>query len=804
MSSIIEGYNYDIFISYRQKDNKHDGWVTKFVENLKGELEATFKEDVSVYFDENPHDRLQETHNVNKSLEGKLKCLIFIPILSQTYCDPNSYAWQNEFLPFLKMAAQDRFGKDIKLRNGNVASRILPIRIHDLEPEDVKLFEKETGSVLRTLDFVFRTSTGVCRPLKANEDHPQDNLNKTFYSDQINKVGHAIKEIILGMKTEPAIKTEEKSQEIKSTEDEKKSIQVPKKRLIGLISSMILLIAIVVTVLYFSNIIGDRKPAKELEKSIAVLPFRNDSPDSTNKYFIEGTMEAILDNLCKIADLTVISRTSVEQFRSTTKPIREIAKLLNVNYILEGSGQKYGNDIRLTVQLIDAVNDKHIWSSPYEGVADNIFKLQNQISQAIATELKAIIVPEEKQLIEKIPTKNMVAFNLFSQARSEHMKYWMENTNIAGLNRAMILYHRTLLKDSTYAQAYSGLAMAYIDKYYAQSGLKTNFLDSTIIYANKALRYNDRLDEAFYVKGNYYSITGDYDRALQEFNEAIKINPNYSWAYTDRSGLYYVKIWDTYNAFNDRFKSIQLEHGPFRPAMLRSLGQMFSEFEFPETARYYNEEALKLDNDSITYLNNLMYFELYQNTSVALELSDKVLKRDPSNLDALWHELDCYELMSRYKDAYSTALNILQIYNKMDYSPQDGWQDIGYVFWKTGHIKEAKFYFDKQIDLCEKRLKIDPKDDFPKLTLIQVYAALGEKGKALQLLNVINDQLDERLKKGTHVVSVPYIYYLKYDPLLDNLRSDPLFQKLEDHVEKVYYVTHEKLKVWLEEKGMLN
>ena len=109
--SIIPGYKYDIFISYRQKDNKGDRWVSKFVENLKTELEAAFKEDVSVYFDENPHDRLQETHNVDKSLEGKLKCLIFIPILSQTYCDPNSYAWQYEFLTFLRIAEKGSFGR---------------------------------------------------------------------------------------------------------------------------------------------------------------------------------------------------------------------------------------------------------------------------------------------------------------------------------------------------------------------------------------------------------------------------------------------------------------------------------------------------------------------------------------------------------------------------------------------------------------------------------------------------------------------------------------------------------------------
>ncbi len=88
MSSIIEGYNYDIFISYRQKDNKYDGWVTEFVDHLKKELEATFKEEISVYFDINPHDGLLETHDVGASLKDKLKCLVFIPIISRTYCDP--------------------------------------------------------------------------------------------------------------------------------------------------------------------------------------------------------------------------------------------------------------------------------------------------------------------------------------------------------------------------------------------------------------------------------------------------------------------------------------------------------------------------------------------------------------------------------------------------------------------------------------------------------------------------------------------------------------------------------------------
>src|SRR5664279_5217784 len=114
MASVVSGYEYDIFISYRQKDNKYDGWVSEFVENLKRELEATFKEDISVYFDINPHDMLLETYDVNASLKEKMKCLIFIPIISQTYCDAKSFAWQYEFIAFNKFAKTDKLGRDIK------------------------------------------------------------------------------------------------------------------------------------------------------------------------------------------------------------------------------------------------------------------------------------------------------------------------------------------------------------------------------------------------------------------------------------------------------------------------------------------------------------------------------------------------------------------------------------------------------------------------------------------------------------------------------------------------------------------
>lgn len=223
MTSIVSGYEYDIFISYRQKDNKYDGWVTEFVDNLKRELEATIKEEVSVYFDLNPHDGLLETHDVDASLKEKLRCLVFIPVISQTYCDPKSFAWDQEFKAFIEEASKDQYGLKIKLPNSNVASRVLPIRIHDLDTEDIKLCESVLGGILRGVEFIYK-SPGVNRPLRAREDKLHDNLNKTVYRDQINKVANAIKEIVSGIRTGKVISDNENTSELVKVEGTEKEI----------------------------------------------------------------------------------------------------------------------------------------------------------------------------------------------------------------------------------------------------------------------------------------------------------------------------------------------------------------------------------------------------------------------------------------------------------------------------------------------------------------------------------------------------------------------------------------------------
>src|SRR4030042_4778029 len=238
--------------------------------------------------------------------------------------------------------------------------------------------------------------------------------------------------------------------------------QKPKKSLIFLLSVFSLVIVAFLVLIVFDVISIGRKAGDlaSLEKSVAVLPFKNDSPDKENTYFINGIMEEILTNLQTIQDLRVISRTSAEQYRNQSKSIPQIAKELGVNYIVEGSGQKYGNTFRLRVQLIMAAREGHLWAESYEQEiqdAKDIFRIQSQIAQSIASELKAVITPQEKLLIEKIPTSDLTAYDAYLQGQF----YWRKLTKI-DLETAMMYFESAKEKDPEYALAYAGISDVWI------------------------------------------------------------------------------------------------------------------------------------------------------------------------------------------------------------------------------------------------------------------------------------------------------------------------------------------------------
>jgi vacuolar-type H+-ATPase subunit F/Vma7 len=195
----------------------------------------------------------------------------------------------------------------------------------------------------------------------------------------------------------------------------------------------------------------------------------------------------------------------------------EIAKRLNVNYIVEGSGQKYGNKFVLRVQLIAAGNEKHLWGKSYDREireTSDIISMQNEIAQSIAEELKTIITPREKQLINKIPTTNLTAYDFYQQGRDEYTKYRIKGDTTA-LQKAEDFYHKTLKYDSTFAQAYSGLAWVYWSKHLLNDLLKENFLDSVLILTNIALSFDNQLSEPYTLRGEYYTQIEKPDQLLK-------------------------------------------------------------------------------------------------------------------------------------------------------------------------------------------------------------------------------------------------------------------------------------------------
>ena len=389
MPSLIEGFEYDIFISYRHNDNL-DGWVTDFVQNLEKELRSTLKDSVTIYFDKNPHDGLLETHSVDKSLEGKLKCLIFIPIISQTYCDPKSFAWQHEFCAFNRLAITplssgegpgvrpDSFPRDIKLSSGNVASRILPIKIHDLDAEDKVVLENEIGGVLRPIEFIYK-EPGVNRPLKLT-DAKAENINKTDYRNQVNKVANAIKEIIGAMRN-PVLKPEPQVGKQYSVSGGRSSSLKGRWVLASILTVMVVAAGIYFYQQLTTNPDGDRDE-QPLGKSIAVLPFADLSPEGDQEYLGDGIAEEILNVLAQSKELTVISRSSSFQFKGKNEDLRTMGEMLGVVMILEGSVRKYKDHIRVTAQLINVKDGSHLWSKNYDENTDDIFVIQDKIARS--------------------------------------------------------------------------------------------------------------------------------------------------------------------------------------------------------------------------------------------------------------------------------------------------------------------------------------------------------------------------------------------------------------------------------------
>src|SRR5437660_3283573 len=340
------------------------------------------------------------------------------------------------------------------------------------------------------------------------------------------------------------------------------------------------------------------------EKSIAVLPFDNLSEEKGNAFFAEGIQDEILTRLAKVADLKVISRTSTQHFKSAPDDLPQIAKQLGVMNILEGSVQKANDQVRVNVQLINALTDAHLWAETYDRKLTDIFAVESDIAKTIAESLQAKLTGSEKISIAKVPTANTEAYELYLKGRF----FWNKRTG-ADLKRAIDYFNQAIAKDPNYALAYAGLADSYTLLSVFGAASPQDSIPQARVAAKKALELDNTLAEAHASSGRILSgYDYDFERAIAEFERAIQLNPNYATSYHWISNGTLTARGEFDRAITEGKRAVELD--PLSMIDNADLGQIYF------YARRYDEaisqvgKAIEIDPHS--YLAHYYLGQIYQ------------------------------------------------------------------------------------------------------------------------------------------------------------------------------------------------
>ena len=459
-------------------------------------------------------------------------------------------------------------------------------------------------------------------------------------------------------------------------------------------------------------------------KSIAVLPFENLSSDPDNAYFTEGIQDEILARLAKIADLKVISRASTQRYKSSPDDLPQIAKRLGVSNILEGSVQKTADRVRVTVQLINAASDAHLWGETYDRNLTDVFAAESDIARAIATTLQAKLTGSEQNALTARPTENTEAHQLYLRGRY----FWNKRTG-ADLKKSIDYFNQAIGKDPNYALAYAGLADAYVLlSAYAEASPKDS-LPQAKAAAAKALELDSTLGEAHATLGNtLVAYDLNFAEANREFRRAIELNPNYATA-----------------------------HQWYGETALVPLGQFDEAIAEAKRALELDPLSVIINADVGTILTNARRYD------EAIEQLRKTVEMEPGFYYAHWTLGDALELTGRNEEAMAEYKKAIALDD--DPLPR---ALLGHLYAKLGRKDEALAILKQ---LRERRESSKQRYVSP-FNLALVHIGLGQKSEAIQLLEETYEERD-----GYNIA------FIKVEPMLDPLRGDPRFEAL---VQKVF------------------
>jgi len=504
------------------------------------------------------------------------------------------------------------------------------------------------------------------------------------------------------------------------SKDNKRTVSISWK--IATYVSLVVIVGLVLYNIFNSNQI--RKDLYELEKSIAVLPFENLSPDLAQFWFADGFSDVISSQLTKISGYRVIGRKSTERFRDKEKNIAEIGKELGVNFVIDGAVQKHGDRLRIVTQLIRVRNETHLWSEVYDGTWDDIFEMQTDISKEVANSLLTALSPEENEKLGHVGTEDPEAWELYLQGN-----VLMNELTEMNIWKAIDKYKQAIALDENFAEASAGLSLAYFlltawdvpdpDPAYIPVARK---------WAFNALELKENLAQPHFVLGAIsYHHDWDWKAAEEALQKGMELDSSYLWGRT-----YYANFLTLMRRFNE--------------------SQSISEY------------SIKLDPlDPFGYFELAFTYILQGQSEKAFDLVNRCLELHPDFWNAKYglalHYLQKGTNMQYVYDFCDEQLDRFQ--HDLHKIPSFYLGGIGQLLAMAGGREEVQDILIELINRIEAR-----KEDTPYYALGLIYNVLGESEKAL-------DYLEKAVE-----IREPFIIGINFRPSLEPLRSNPRFQEL--------------------------
>jgi TolB-like protein/DNA-binding winged helix-turn-helix (wHTH) protein/Flp pilus assembly protein TadD len=473
----------------------------------------------------------------------------------------------------------------------------------------------------------------------------------------------------------------------------------------------------IASVLWLVRTASRRTAAAPRLRSIAVLPLDNLSGDPSQDYFVDGMTDELITDLAKVGSLRVISRTSVMRYKGTKKGLPEIARELKVDGIVEGSVMRAGQRVRITAQLLDAHTDQHLWAETYERDLGDVLGLQSEVAEAIAQEVRAQSTPQQQAQFRSARSVNPEAYDAYLRGR---FYFTTGFTKPDLLKKAQRHFEESIQKDPDFALAYAGLADTYV--YLAFSGQlsRDRAYRSAKQALGKALELDDTIGEAHDTLGVLnWRFDWDWDAAEREFNRAIALAPSYSCAHEDRA-IYLGFTGRRAEALAEITKINQLDSGP-----------------------------------SSAMAESAAYYELRDYPSL-IEASRRGVLSDPNDWFQHYYLGVGYEGVGRLLDAISEYQKAMEM-SDGDEGPT---VSLAHAYLAVGKRAEGENIL-RDLERESKSAHVSP------YMIATIYAGLGQKDRAFELL-----------EKAYLERALDLTWFLKADPRIDSLRSDPRFQSL--------------------------